>query len=111
MEICKDFIGKNKWTFAKTMAKIPHEWVCKNNLDEKSKIDFDYFVSYIREKGFKAVFFHTTYTYLEIDGYYYWTMGYPLDQTIIINRASLDIYEAREVTLSDGRKRTYMFMK
>jgi hypothetical protein len=30
-----------------------------------------------------------TYTYLDIDGWHYWTMGCPLHQTILINRAKL----------------------
>jgi hypothetical protein len=33
----------------------------------------------------------TTYTYRNIDDYKYWTMGAPLSQTILINRAKIEV--------------------
>jgi hypothetical protein len=46
-------------------------------------------VIHIRQAGYKADYRGTTYTYLDIDGWQYWTMGAPLSQTILINRAKL----------------------
>jgi len=39
--------------------------------------------------GYHQKWGKTTYTYLDIDGWQYWTMGAPLDKTILINRAAI----------------------
>jgi hypothetical protein len=56
-------------------------------------------VLFIREVGYKADYGSVTYTYLDIDGWKYWTMGAPLGptgaydpniHTTLINRARLE---------------------
>ena len=44
-------------------------------------------VQFIRDHGNVEYFWGKPYTKLEHGGYKYWSMGYPLDVTIIINRA------------------------
>ena len=96
----RDFIAQNRWIFARTYAKfLPHEYCLRENATEK----FDDFVVAIRENGVKAKFFSKFYTYLEVDNYFYWTMG---DDAKLINRASKDNYELREI---NGQ--LYMFKK
>ena len=46
------FIEQNKWTFAKTMAKIPHEWLFRGKSTSESL--FYAFVEYIRANGYEA---------------------------------------------------------
>lgn len=94
----RDFIGRYAWTFAKTYADFaPHEYYVKDKLDEKGQEDFVWFVEYIRENGFDCKFASKKHTYYELDGHYYWTMGDPIDETIILNRCKVDDYE-----ISDG---------
>lgn len=79
-----NFIEKNNWTFAKSMPKVPHWYVVRENCIDQ---DFVEFVNYIRLYGVPRRFFSKTYTYLDIDRYTYWTMGNPINETTIINRA------------------------
>jgi hypothetical protein len=46
-------------------------------------------VIYIRQAGYQQKWGETTYTYLDTDGWQYWTMGSPLEQTALINRAAI----------------------
>ena len=82
--------------FARTMPQMPHEYTLREKApDEKL---FERVVLYIRQAGYKANFGSVTYTYLDVDGWKYWTMGAPLGptgrfdpqiHTILINRAKL----------------------
>ena len=44
---------------------------------------------FIRANGYSAEFCGKSYIYLDIEGMCYWTMGEPLEQTNLINRAIL----------------------
>ena len=79
----KDFINKVNWTYAKTMPEWPHEYTVRNKVDENLFIEM---VKHIREFGYDGLFYQTHLTYFEVDSLVYWTMGYPIDETIIINR-------------------------
>jgi phosphoenolpyruvate synthase/pyruvate phosphate dikinase len=84
----KDFIENSKWKFAKTMAAMPHSYIVKENVDPKL---FEKLVLYIRKHGknreFRIFKHRKIYQYLDYKNYEYWTMGSPLNETIIINRA------------------------
>ena len=81
------FVRDSEWKFARTMPKTPHEYTLRAKApDEKL---FKRVVIHIRQFGYKADYRGTTYTYLDIAGWQYWTMGAPLSQTILINRAKL----------------------
>jgi integrase len=83
------FIESNAWRFAKTMAHMPHSYVVKEKCRDPR--EFERFVMHIRRHGYRQRFGRAYYTYLDhpVDGvvHQFWTMGEPLDQTIIINRA------------------------
>jgi len=68
------------------MQKIPHYYTLREHWNDA---DFVSAVQYIRDHGYQAKFGKTTYTYLNVNNYKYWTMGAPLDQTILINRAAI----------------------
>jgi len=80
------FIASQKWTFAKTMPECPHWYIVRAPDNEKR---FSSFVKFIREHGVKEKFGKTNYTYFYRCGYKYWTMGIPIEKTIIINRAEI----------------------
>ena len=65
------FVESHKWTFAKTMAEIPHEWLFIKSCKRQ---DFFDFLQYIRENGYPQKFFSKTFTYMNVGEYKYWTM-------------------------------------
>jgi hypothetical protein len=89
------YIAKVKWQFAKTMPLWPHEYTVR---DWRHDLDADFldFAALIRSEGVVKAWprdsanprYH--HTYLELDGWEYWTMGAPLPETTVINRARVD---------------------
>jgi hypothetical protein len=86
MTTVREFIAKSRWTFAKTMSSIPHEYTLRERCEKE---EFEAMVLYVRKHGYPAKFGSRTYIYLDVDGFKYWTMGDPLDQTWVLNRARL----------------------
>ena len=81
------FIDSAKWVFAKTYAKTaPHEYAVGGK-NASLEDEFVYFVKFIRKHGYKEKFWGKTHTYYDVGEYKYWTMGNPIDETTIINRA------------------------
>lgn len=85
IEDARGFIRQQQWTFAKTMPEAPHCYVVRQKVANDA--DFDRFVRLIRREGDERRFGKRPFTYLTIDGFDYWTMGAPVQETIIINRA------------------------
>lgn len=83
----KSFIAANTWKFAKTMARIPHAYCLKEKCTDQEM--FERFVMHIRKHGYIGHFFKKTFVYLDFEGHQYWTMGSPLHETILINRAKI----------------------
>lgn len=70
------------------MPKHPHEYTLKEwNPDKKDM--FEKFCIFIRENGYDDYFYRKKLRYYSLDGYKYWTMGSPTEETILINRAKL----------------------
>lgn len=89
----KKFIGTRHWRFAKTMPQWPHEYSVRQFDDPpEDQALFEEAVSFIRAQGERRWFEPTgrSSVYLDIDGRQYWTMGAPIKETTIINRAWLD---------------------
>jgi hypothetical protein len=80
----REFISNNDWRFAKTMPESPHWYVVRN---ECLDLEFTEFAMHIRLHGIERLWGNRSYIYLDIDGYSYWTMGNPIEETTIINRA------------------------
>ena len=79
-----DFASAHRWTFAKTMPHIPHYWLARKDV---SDAEFEAAVRFIREHGEARPWGkRPPLTYLDCDGWTYWTMGNPLPVTTIINR-------------------------
>ena len=87
------FIEDQQWTFAKTWPEWPHEYIVRDRVDEQLFVEL---VRHIRAHGYEGHFYQKTIIYYEEAGMVYWTMGAPLDETIIINRCRTeDTYEER----------------
>jgi len=83
-EMCSIFESE-RWTFAKTMPAIPHQWVSRKTWSNRHS--FDQAVQYIRDHGRKERWGRYNHEYLYLSGYKYWTMGASVEDTLIINRA------------------------
>ena len=101
MDELRSFVQESTWKFAKSMPQTPHEYSLRRNA--KDEVLFERVVIHIRQVGYQQKWGRATYTYLDIDGWQYWTMGSPLDQTILINRARLRREESPTVPLNKGR--------
>lgn len=83
----RNFIGAHEWIFAKTMPQIPHWYTLRRKATRDE--DFAAFVQEIRFRGVVRPFGRRSFTYLDFEGWTYWTMGEPVEQTTLINRARL----------------------
>lgn len=89
------YIDAVRWRFAKTMPQWPHEYTVSKWQPELHH-NFLRFVALIRTDGVVKPWpadspiprYH--HSYLEIDGWDYWTMGEPVEQTELINRARIN---------------------
>ena len=92
------YIDAVRWQFAKTMPRWPHEYTVREWRPELDA-DFERFASLIRTAGVVKPWPRTSptpryhHTYLTIGDFEYWTMGAPLGETTVINRAALDATE------------------
>ena len=90
----RTYIARVRWQFAKTMPLWPHEYTVREWRPEL-EADFLAFAALIRADGVvkpwppEAVVPRYRHTYLEIGGWDYWTMGAPIPETTVINRARL----------------------
>ncbi len=88
------YIAKVRWQFASTMPRWPHEYTVLQWRQDLEP-EFRAFVALIRRAGVikpwprdsSSPRYH--HTYLELDEWEYWTMGQPVDETTLINRALL----------------------
>jgi hypothetical protein len=81
----KDYIARVRWQKAKSQD-FPHSYTVREWFPD----DFEQAVLIIRHYGVAERFYNKTYLYLHLDGLKYWTMGFPVDETIIINCADAD---------------------
>ena len=92
-EELRRFVANERWTYAKTMPKWPHEYLVRARVAEDLFVQI---VKHIRTFGYEACFYQQPITYFEEDGHVYWTMGAPVEETIIINRCRTEnSYEYR----------------
>ena len=86
------YIASVRWQFAKTMPQWPHEYTVRAWLPDLEH-SFFAFVELIRQEGEikpwprEAASPRYQHAYFEVDGWEYWTMGAPVEETTVINRA------------------------
>jgi hypothetical protein len=80
---------QTKFTFAKTMANIPHSWIVRSDYDDNT---FLAAMEFIRDNGYQERFYSKVYTYYNVGEYKYWVMtgkdGFNC-KGAIINRAKI----------------------
>ena len=94
----RDFVNREAWTYAKTMPQWPHEYIVRERVDEDLFVKL---VKHIRTHGYEGNFYRRKIIYYDEDGLTYWTMGAPVEETIIINRCKKE--NTYEVRLAEGR--------
>ncbi len=87
------FVAAAPWRFAKTMPHIPHEYTLRRQHDPAV---FEAAVRFIREHGHRARWGRHTHLYFNLNGKKYWTLGWPVEQTVVLNRAAFDRVEPSE---------------
>ena len=88
MTVFDTFLDKAQWNWAKTYAnKAPH-WYCIRAEFNDDRL-FDEVVQYIRDHAVTEYFFRKPFQYFYHEGWKYWTMGNPINETTIINRAKV----------------------
>lgn len=85
-----EVVDNMKFKVAKSMPQMPHSYIVREPTASIFGIEHWYFlVEFIREYGYEEPFYSKTYIYFNHNGYKYWTMGAPVEDTIILNRAKL----------------------
>lgn len=85
--LCR-ILEEQDWIFAKTMPTMPHWYTLRKAWERET--DFIKAVQLIRQHGIVKHFKGRPYTYFQANGHEYWTMGAPIEKTILINRAVID---------------------
>jgi len=88
MEAVAYDLAQQKWIFAKTMPENPHEYTLRK-LWQHDK-NFVRAVKFIRKYGYVYRFRGRPYIQFDINEHFYWTMGDPIDKTILINRKRIE---------------------
>ena len=83
-EQVEELLRTAHWQVAKTMPWLPHEYSLSKFWTREV---FEAVVQYIRDTGQPESFGKRTFIYYYLDGYKHWTMGCPMGDTILINRA------------------------
>jgi len=76
-----------EWKFARTMPDNPHWYTLRETWSDDAS--FISLVALIRKHGTVEVFKKRKYTVLRINEFKYWTMGAPISETILINKAMI----------------------
>jgi SAM-dependent methyltransferase len=82
-------IWDGHYTFARTMPHFPHAYLLKQKIPVSQHPLFDKVVRFIRSNGYKQIHAGREYIYFNHNHHQYWTMGAPVEETILINRARL----------------------
>lgn len=82
--VASDLLAQ-EWTFAKTMPRDPHWYTLRKRWQEDEA--FERAVRYLRRVGYRQTYRRARYAYSNINEHCYWTMGWPVEETELINRA------------------------
>ncbi|MEI6293984.1 MAG: hypothetical protein WCP36_09890 [Methanomicrobiales archaeon] len=81
-----EFVKSRRWTYARTMLQCPHEYAVREWEPDRQQ-EFEEVALFIRERGKPEPYFSKIHIYYYADGWKYWTMGAPIPETTVINRA------------------------
>jgi hypothetical protein len=77
----RNFVDREAWTYAKTMPKWPHEYLVRERVGDEGL--FVRLIEHIRSHGYEGTFYSRKITYHDEDGLTYWTMGAPVEETLL----------------------------
>lgn len=106
------FIEGSGWRLARTMLDIPHQYTVRDlsspgagRTTAWSHVSFEWFVRHIRENGIRKTWGPYENTYLVVGEWEYWTMGFPVEETTIVNRQAVGpaAREAIDAEVSEAR--------
>jgi hypothetical protein len=83
----RNLLSAQQWIFARTMPDNPHWYTLRRRWERDE--DFAWTVETIRRYGYEENYEGRSYTVFNIDYMKYWTMGAPVEETILINRKHL----------------------
>jgi len=91
----RQFIADRRWREAVSYRETaPHEYVVREwEKSDQGSRDFDRFIQLVRRAGYADFYYRVRHIYWAVDEYKYWTMGWPVDETTVINRARVDAPE------------------
>jgi hypothetical protein len=87
LERVEQLLVAQQWVYAKTMPDNPHWYTLRKQWQRDE--DFAWTVQTIRRYGYEEIYEGRLYILLNVDGMKYWTMGAPVEETILINRKYL----------------------
>jgi hypothetical protein len=79
----EDWMGRVPWHEAVSRPENPHAYTLRR---EQDRLEFQRVVLTIRERGYRRWFGGRQYTEKTIGEFYVWTMGAPIECTILVNR-------------------------
>lgn len=88
-DLVADCLLASKWIFAKTMPQHPHEYTLRKDWQFEGVLPWETMVQFIRDHSYDEYFYRKKMQRLNINDRKYWSMGAPLLDTILINRASI----------------------
>lgn len=80
----RSFVSERRWQRGK--ADPSHEYTIRSWVPDAER-DFEQAVVTIQRLGVPAMFWSHSYVYFHVDGRRYWTMGDPVSETTVLNRA------------------------
>ena len=89
------FVAARRWKDAVTYRETaPHEYVVRSwERATQGRAEFERFAALIRRFGCADYYYRIRHLYWAIDEHKYWTMGWPVEETDVINRARVDAPE------------------
>lgn len=77
-----------KYTYARTMPHCPHWYTLRKHWEDDG--EFVRVVEAMRRYGYQERYGQRTFTRFDVNEFKYWTMGDPIETTILINRAYIE---------------------
>jgi len=93
-EMVEKALLSQKYITAKTMPKNPHQYCLRKNWT--GELPFEEVVNALRKYGYVEWFWGKPYMLYNIGDFKYWTMGFPIEVTILINRTTIEKYSYEE---------------
>jgi hypothetical protein len=89
-EKIKNALLEQEYVVAKTMPQNPHQYCLRKKW--KGDMTFVEIVNAMREYGYVEWFYSRQFMVYNVGEFKYWTMGYPIEVTTLINRTTIVKY-------------------